>query len=83
MIGLANKKFYTAEDKYKQVTSLLKGITTILVNTNTGESNAFVSGREAAKFIGINQSALTKYIRKQKFYLGRGFWFINLLKIKR
>lgn len=29
---------------------------------------------EAAVFIGINQSTLAKYISKQDFYLGRGFF---------
>jgi len=40
---------------------------------DSGEIKNFVSGREAAKFIGMNQSGLAKYISKQNFYLGRGF----------
>jgi IS30 family transposase len=28
--------------------------------------------REAAKFIGVQQSTISKYIRKNNFYLGRG-----------
>lgn len=54
--------------------SLLKGESTIVINCVTGESKSFILGREAAVFIGINKSALAKYIGKQNFYLGRGFF---------
>jgi hypothetical protein len=62
------------EERIRQVNSLLKGESTIVINRVTGESTSFISGREAAVFIGINQSALAKYISKQDFYLGRGFF---------
>jgi hypothetical protein len=62
------------EERIRQVSSLLKGESTIVINRVTGESTSFISGREAAVFIGINQSALAKYISKQDFYLGRGFF---------
>lgn len=70
---LENKRIKTSKEKLKHINSLLNGVSTIVVNNLTNESKSFVSGREAAKFIGINQSALAKYISKQNFYLGRGF----------
>lgn len=73
-IKLDNLRLNTEEEKIKQIKSLLKGVSTIVINITTGECKSFVSGREAAKFIGVNQSLIAKYINKQNFYLGRGFF---------
>lgn len=42
-------------------------------DSGTEEKQYFISGREAAKFIGVQQSTISKYIRKNNFYLGRGY----------
>lgn len=68
-----SNRIYTQGERLRQVNSLLKGESTIVINRVTGESKSFISGREAAVFIGINQSTLAKYTSKQNFYLGRGF----------
>ncbi len=47
---------------------------TIVIDLTTNEVKSFNSGREAAMFIGIHQSGLAKYIKKQEFYLGQGFF---------
>ena len=46
----------------------------MVINRVTGESKSFISGIKAAVFIGIYQRAVAKYISKQNFYLGRGFF---------
>jgi len=63
----------TPESILKQVTSLLKGETIIVVNNIPGENETFVSLRKAAEYLGINQSYLAKSIKEQKFYFGKGF----------
>nr|WDW20834.1 hypothetical protein [Valsa mali var. pyri (nom. inval.)] len=73
-IKLENKRIPSQEEKLKQVKSLLKGESTIVIKNITGETQSFVSNWEAAKFIGINQSGLSKYISKKFFYLDRGFF---------
>jgi len=72
-IKINNKRIRTEEETLKQVNSLLKGVYTIVKDMDSDEIKNFVSGREAAKFIGMHQSGLAKYISKQNFYLGRGF----------
>lgn len=72
-IKINNKRIRTEEEILKQVNSLLKGVYTIVKDMDSNEITNFVSGREAAKFIGMHQSGLAKYINKQNFYLGRGF----------
>lgn len=66
-------KYVSPETRKKQVITQLKGESTIVINTATEEKQCFISGREAAKFIGIQQSTISKYIRKNNFYMGRGF----------
>nr|ATI20437.1 GIY-YIG endonuclease [Juglanconis juglandina] len=66
-------KYVSPETRKKQVITQLKGESTIVINIVTEEEQNFISGREAAKFIGVQQSTISKYIRKDNFYLGRGF----------
>lgn len=70
---LDKKIIRTEEEKSKIVNSLLKGVMTIVKKVNTGEIQSFISNREAAKFIGINQSGLSRSIAKNNFYFGQGF----------
>lgn len=72
-IRLNSNRIRTEEEKLKHINSLLKGVQTIVIDIETNEIESFISGREAAKFIGINQSGLAKYLSKQNFYLGRGY----------
>lgn len=64
----------TPEELVRQVISLLKGESTIVINLTASEMKDFISGIKAAKFIGINQSELAKILIKYKFYLGRDFF---------
>lgn len=66
-------KSWSPESRRKLAITQLKGVSTIVVNTVTKEDQSFISGRDAAKFIGLNQSTIAKYISKNHFYLGGGF----------
>jgi hypothetical protein len=71
----------TPESRLKQVTSLLKGETTIVVNNLTafrpktrslglgrgGENKTFMSLRKAAEFLDINKSYLAKSKKNRNF----------------
>jgi len=54
-IKINNKRIRTEEETLKQVNSLLKGVYTIVKDMDSDEIKNFVSGREAAKFIGMHQ----------------------------
>lgn len=66
-------KYVSPETRKNQVITQLKGESTIVINAVTKEEQYFISGREAAKFIGVQQSTISSHIRKNKFYLGKGF----------
>jgi hypothetical protein len=44
-----------------------------IANLETGEILSFVSIRKAAEYIGVHHSLLAKYIKLNKFYLGKGY----------
>lgn len=66
-------KYVSPETRKKQVITQLKGESTIVINAITKEEQYFISGREAAKFIGVQQSTISSHIRNNNFYLGKGF----------
>lgn len=66
-------KFLSLETKLKRVSLRLHGEATIVINNITGENISFLNLRKVADFIGIHRSYLSKSIKEQKFYLGRGY----------
>jgi hypothetical protein len=50
-----------------------------VINNKTGEIKLFTSIRQAAKFIGISYSYITGCLRKNKFYIGRGYYITRNL----
>lgn len=67
------EKYWSPESRRRLVITQLKGVSTIVVNMVTKEEQSFISGLDAANFIGITRGAISKYMIKQNFYLGRGF----------
>jgi group I intron endonuclease len=48
------------------------------INNKTGEIKNFTSIGQAAKFIGIQYCSLYTYIRKNKFYRGKGYFITRI-----
>jgi hypothetical protein len=53
-----------------------------VINNKTGEIKLFTSIRQTAKFISIHHSYISKRIRKNKFYKGRGYYITRNLSVK-
>lgn len=52
------------------------------ISNKTGEIKLFTSIRQTAKFIGIHHSYISKRLRKNKFYTGRGYYIIRNLDFR-
>jgi len=61
------------EARLKIAMAINKGVFTLVNNLETGEILSFVSIRKAAEYIGVHHSLLAKYIKLNKFYLGKGY----------
>jgi hypothetical protein len=49
-----------------------------VINNKTGEIKLFTSIRQAAKFIGINHSSIIICLRKNKPYIGKGYFITRI-----
>jgi GIY-YIG catalytic domain/NUMOD1 domain len=49
------------------------------INNETGESKEFTSIRQTAKFIGIHHSYISKCLKINKFYKGKGYYITKNL----
>jgi hypothetical protein len=51
------------------------------INNKTGEVKLFTSIIQAAKFIGIHNSYITRCLKNNKFYIGRGYYITKNLDV--
>lgn len=55
-----------------------KAYSVTVINNKTGEVKLFTSIRQAAKFIGIHYSSIIICLRKNKFYIGKGYFITRI-----
>lgn len=48
------------------------------INNKTGEIKLFTSIRQTAKFLGMKNAYISKCLRKNKFYKGRGYYITRI-----
>lgn len=68
MISKTNKNAIRSSDlRLRIATTLSKGVTIFVKNSETGETKSFVSVRQTSEFIQIQFSYLTKQLKKINF----------------